>query len=1147
MASVGGGPGRGGVSAFGVGGTNAHVILEEAPARPPFVSAPAPRLLLLSARSPAALDATSRAIADRLREEAPPALDDVAFTLHAGRRHFAFRRAVVASDAKTAASLLAVTKESVAPAAVTERRLVFLFPGQGAQYAAMGSSLYRAEPVFREHLDECARAWREPLGCDLRDVLYPKSGGPEEWAATLRETRYTQPALFAVELALARLLESWGLTPSAMVGHSIGEFVCAVLSGVMRIEDALALVVARGTWMFDLPPGAMLSVRAPANTIAQRLPPDLAIASDNAPCLCVVSGPSDSVAALRVQLESEGIACRPLQTSHAFHSPMMAPMVEPFTERVATVALSAPRIPFVSTLTGRFITEEQARNPSYWGRHLLETVRFSGAVATLGEGPPSVMLEVGPRSTLATLVRQQLKDRGRHIAIPTLGEEPRVEREALLSALGQAWTNGMPLAARALHGEQARRVPLPTYPFERTRFWIDPAPRGTEAAVPAKPNTNGAARHAVDDLKEEPTVIVTSRSRVARLSSELRQVFESASGVEIGESEVDRSFVELGLDSLFLTQAALAVGKKTGVKVTFRQLVENLTTIRLLAEHIDGALPPEDDAPPQAASFARAAAGDRQTEPGSHVPPAPERASPAPTVPPKPFGAMARITLEPAGTRISPKERARLDALTRRYTARTKASKEWTQEHRATMADPRVVTGFRPAIKELVYPIVIERSAGSRLWDLDGNEYVDCLNGFGCNLFGWQPEIVSRAVERQLRTGHEIGPQTPLAGECAKLVCELTGFDRAAFCNTGSEAVLGTMRIARTVTGRSKIALFSGSYHGIFDEVIVRATKSGAAVPAAPGILPETAENVVVLEYGADASLVSLRAQASELAAVLVEPVQSRRPELQPREFLHELRKLTEEAGTTLIFDEVITGFRTCPGGAQEHFGIRADLASYGKVIGGGMPVGVIAGKRAFMDALDGGYWEFGDASGPTVGVTYFAGTFVRHPMALAAVKAVLTHLKAEGPALQRETNAKVERLARELNAFFDAVGAPIAIRHFGSLWRTAFTSDQPWGDLLFVLLRDRGIHILDGFPCFFTTAHTAADVDAVIAAFKAAVIEMQESAFLPEGKAKAEPSAVSLDASAPPLPGARLGCDLEGRPAWFVPNPNEPGKYLKL
>jgi glutamate-1-semialdehyde aminotransferase len=351
------------------------------------------------------------------------------------------------------------------------------------------------------------------------------------------------------------------------------------------------------------------------------------------------------------------------------------------------------------------------------------------------------------------------------------------------------------------------------------------------------------------------------------------------------------------------------------------------------------------------------------------------------------------------------------------------------------------------------------------------------------------------------------------------------------------------MRVARTVTGRSTIALFSGAYHGINDEVIVRGTRKLKSLPAAPGILPEAMENVLVLDYGTPEAFEILKSRASELAAILVEPVQSRRPDFQPREFLADLRRLTEASGTALIFDEMVTGFRTAPGGAQELFGIRGDIATYGKVVGGGFPLGVIAGKRAWMDALDGGHWEYGDASIPTVGVTYFAGTFVRHPLALAAAKAVLQRLKQEGPSLQQAVTELTTSFASEMNTWFQQVGAPIEIRSFGSLWKTFYSEEQPHGDLLFLYLRDRGIHILDGFPCFFTTAHSRDDIKQVARAYRESVTELQEAGFLP-GSAK-QPT--TLDPNSPPVPGARLGRDRDGSPAWFVATPGDPGKYMKV
>src|SRR5690606_5559703 len=269
----------------------------------------------------------------------------------------------------------------------------------------------------------------------------------------------------------------------------------------------------------------------------------------------------------------------------------------------------------------------------------------------------------------------------------------------------------------------------------------------------------------------------------------------------------------------------------------------------------------------------------------------------------KAFGAIARIDTT-GGTELNPHQRERLDAFIRRYVERTPKSKAYARQHRPHMADPRVVTGFRPLTKEIVYQIVVERSKGPRVWDIDGHEYVDALNGFGTSLFGWQPDFVVEAVKRQIDAGYEIGPMHPLAGEVCRLVCELTGQDRAALCNTGSEAVLGAMRIARTVTGREKIVVFSGSYHGINDEVIVRGTKKLRSVPAAPGILRNTSENVLVLDYGTPETLQVIRERAHELAAVLVEPVQSRRPDFQPVEFLKEVRAITAQAGAALIFDE---------------------------------------------------------------------------------------------------------------------------------------------------------------------------------------------------------------------------------------------------
>ena len=1090
-------PRRAGVSAFGFGGTNAHVVLQEAPLREAATPSPrAQELLVLSARTPAALQALSAALADHLEGDgATQPLADVAHTLRVGRRAFAHRRAVVAGGAREAIDALRAASSS--PAQATDgREVAFLFPGQGAHYPGMGRALHAAEPAFRAAYDQCCAILAPILGADIRERLL------REDTDALATTEFAQPALFALEWSLAQLWRAHGVQPAVLAGHSVGEFVCAALAGVMSLDDALALVALRGRLMQAQPAGSMLSVRLPAAELAPRLGGGLEIAAENAPSLCVVAGPTPQVERLQASLAADGIAAKPLQTSHAFHSAMMDPVVAPMRQRLAAIALHAPRIPIVSTVTGAPLDDATARDPDYWARHLRAPVRFSAAAAWLLRDGPRALLEVGPRATLATLARQcVVKGQPAPPIVASLSDAPDRETTAFAEALGALWCAGVaPDWAACVAGERRHRLPLPLYPFERQRHWLDAAP-ATDVAKPSVVRAMEVAATAEGAAPEAqavpaPTPAAPARDTLARLLA----LVEDVSGIELSTDDAATPWLALGLDSLALTQLALQLQRTFGIKVSFREVMERHGSAALLAAHLDAEL-----------GEAATGNGERGTQGAAPVAAGPET---APSAAPKgtdeedtraaqrydvrkAFGAIARIHTQRDA--LTPLQRARLDALTARYTARTAKSKAYTAEHRPHMADPRVVNGFRPLTKELVYSIVVERSRGSRVWDLDGNEYVDVLNGFGMNLFGWQPDFLRQALHARIDQGYEIGPQHALAGDTARLFCKVAGTERAAFCNTGSEAVMGCMRIARTVTGRSTIAMFTGAYHGIFDEVIARGTRSGRSVPAAPGIMPGAMGDILVLEYGTEESLRILRERAHDLAAVLVEPVQSRRPDFRPVEFLRELRTLTENSGALLIFDEVVTGFRAHPQGVQGMFGIRADIASYGKAVGGGFPVGVIAGRAQYMDALDGGQWQYGDDSVPTVGVTYFAGTFVRHPLALAATHAALVHFDAQGPALQEGLNARTAGLVERVNAAMAELGAPFKLVSFASWWRNVFTEELPYGDLLYVMLRDRGIHILDNFPCFLTTAHSDADIDRIVDAYRDAAAEMIASGFFPE------------------------------------------------
>ncbi|MDZ8094722.1 MAG: aminotransferase class III-fold pyridoxal phosphate-dependent enzyme [Nostoc sp. DedQUE05] len=1217
---------RAGVSSFGVGGTNAHIVLEEAPQIQSSGFSRPQQLLLLSAKTSQALEAATANLQQHLQYNAEINLADVAYTLQRGRKAFNYRRSIVCHDITDAIAALQSLDSNQVNTRHTEIRnpaVVFMFPGQGSQYVNMGLNLYNHEPVFQEAVDECAEMLKPLLGKDLREIIYPAPSERETAAISLRQTCFTQPALFVIEYALAQLWQSWGVKPQAMIGHSIGEFVAACIAGVFTLEDALMLVATRGRLMWELPAGAMLSVRLPAKEVEPRLSAELAIAAINGPSLCVVSGPTEAIASLQKQLESEEVICRHLHTSHAFHSPMMDSIIAPFAEVVRKVKLSPPQIPFVSTVTADWITTQQATDPMYWATHLRQTVRFAEGVQTLWQQPERLLLEVGPRITTTTLARQQAKDIKQQIAIPSLGDNAENEAEwtALLKAVGQLWLAGVSIDWSNFYQRETRqRIPLPTYPFERQRFWIDPPPHRNRAATPKLLNPQ---------LLEKTQIMTTSPQQ--KLIPLLKQIIEETSGLEIASVDDSITFLEMGLDSLSLTQVGLALKKKFQVKVTLRQLLEIYPNLGTLADFINSALSPETlsalgltetvadivpevplseptptstlvvhevhtngsngSAPkislqPAASSSILESVINQQLQIMSQqlallgnssqsvtVPVVPAAISQNNGVKPqnavsvpstqtskesasvetesngakKAFGAAARIEKTQTKT-LTAQQRTHLDKIIQRYTKRTQKSKEYTQTHRPYLADPRTVSGFNPTMKEMVYPIVASRSSGSKLWDVDGNEYVDLSNGFGLNLFGWSPPFITEAIEAQLKLGMEIGPQTPLVGEVAKLMCELTNFDRAAFCNTGSEAVLGAMRMARTITGRNLIAIFSGAYHGILDEVIVRGTKKLRSIPAAPGIPPEMVENILVVDYDSPESLEILRSRADELAAVMVESVQSRRPEYQPKEFLQQLRDFTEEAGIALIFDEIVTGFRIHPGGAQAHFGIKADIATYGKIVGGGLPIGVIAGKSQYMDALDGGFWQFGDDSVPEVGVTYFAGTFVRHPLALAAAKAVLQHLKQSGPSLQQNLNARTDKFVAELMGYFQQVQAPFTAYNFGSLFMVKSLPEFPYGDLLFYLLRDKGVHTWDHRPCFLTTAHSEADLACVMAAFKESIAEMQSAGFLsaPPIEVTNRETNNSLR-NRPPQPDAKLGRDPQGNPAWYIPDIERPGKYLQV
>ncbi len=489
-------PRRAGVSAFGMGGTNAHVIVEEPPEPRPTSAARPSQLLLISARSEAALEKATANLAKHLEQDRKADLADVAYTTHVGRRAFRHRRALLCKERVEAAKALRQGDRRLSVTAVASPRgrpVAFLFTGQGAQYPNMMRGLYEADALYRAELDRCCEILHPWLGRDLRDWIYPRAGREEEAAQELARTQTTQPALFAVEWALARRWIEWGVEPDAMLGHSIGEYVAAALAGVFSLEDALRLVAARGRCIGSLPAGgSMMAVHLAEEDLEALLSRGLAglsIAAINAPSLCVVSGAEASVAVLERDLGSSGVSTRRLLTSHAFHSSLVDPILERFREEVQQVRLCAPERPFVSCSTGQWITTE-ALDPDYWVQHVRRPVRFAKGVATLTDKSSRLLLEVGPGPTLASLARLCTGGSAEWPIVSSARHPQEIadDTEFLLNALGQVWAHGVEVSWERFHaGERRRRVPLPTYPFERRRYFVDvrrkKAARSPEALV----------------------------------------------------------------------------------------------------------------------------------------------------------------------------------------------------------------------------------------------------------------------------------------------------------------------------------------------------------------------------------------------------------------------------------------------------------------------------------------------------------------------------------------------------------------------------------------------------------------------------------------------------------------------------------------
>ena len=573
-------PRRAGVSAFGIGGTNAHVVLEEAPAPEPPGPSRAEQLFVLSARSAAALDEATADFAAHLKANPQINLADAAYTQKVGRRAFQHRRIVVgrsAADVIQALDTRDPTRIVTRKVETKEPPVVFMFPGQGSQYVNMGAELYRTEPVFKAEIDSCAERLQAHLGVDIRQILYPAPEELKKAEALLAETRFSQTALFSTDYALAKLWMSWGINPHSMIGHSVGEYVAACLSGVFTLDEALRVVAGRARLIDEQPAGAMVVVLLSEQEMVPLLPRELSIAAVSSSAQCVVSGPTAAVESFQAELRRRNISEYRLTAARAFHSAMMEPVIEPLTRLLEKVNLKAPSIPYLSNLTGKWITPADACRPAYWGSHLRQTVRFADGLAELRKHPGLILLEVGPGQALITAANMTLAKKTDPPAVASFFTARGRELASMLVALGSLWTAGKSVDWPAFHaGERRRRVALPTYPFQRERYWIERPEMDPGSVVPKQLPVVGAkaVRHARRDLSTAYAAPSTGSERA------LAVIWQDLLNQEIG---VDDDFSELGGHSMLAMQLISRMSKTLGFQPSIPVFFQNSTVRKLSA------------------------------------------------------------------------------------------------------------------------------------------------------------------------------------------------------------------------------------------------------------------------------------------------------------------------------------------------------------------------------------------------------------------------------------------------------------------------------------------------------------------------------------------------------------------------------------
>ncbi|MGH3165370.1 MAG: aminotransferase class III-fold pyridoxal phosphate-dependent enzyme, partial [Trebonia sp.] len=1089
-----GNPRRAGVSSLGIGGTNAHVVLEEAPAGE-TAGDPGEGVYILpvSAASERSAGTTADRVA-RFAAENPDRLQSLARTLRTGRRVLTWREAIVI-DKRAGGQAVWRTGSRLAK---RKPDSALIFPGQGGRtgdLTAAEAGIGGFADLLAETLG-CLRAQDRP---PVRELLTGASGtasvsGSSSASGSAPAPRLAELALLVHSVAIARSLLADGLQPRSLCGFSLGEIAAGVVGEVFALAEAAEIISARARILAGAPAGGMIRVRLTEAGVAPYLGAGVSLAIVPNGRDCMLSGEAAAIDAVAARLRADGVASVRVSVPHPFHSMVLADAVAEFTSAWSQVSLRPPSLRLMSPTAGGWLDEETARDPGFWASHLVRPVRFCDAVNSLRANGTDIAYVMDSDAGVTAFVREAF---GADAVAVTAARQAGYDAVSRGRLLATAWSAGQDTTAAMADGrDQGTATTIlhaPTYAFDRSS--------------PGRPR-----------MREE------AQPDARRIDDGVRRIVAKLVGGSPEEVDPALSFVEFGYDSFLLIQLADALSAEFQARIDVRQLLSDLDTCASVGEYLNGTVPPGSSpstvtAPPAPAAPPPPLAPSNPAPAPPPVPPAPATPPPLPAPPPP-------VPCPPVPSPGTGQLQAEAE-----WARRTLTSKRITEEDRFALADQRNLLTIRKGRREVSYPVVGVRGDGARFTDVDGREYLDLCMGFGVNLLGHASEPLKAALRTFGASDLLIGPQSSTAGDVARGIASLTGIDRVAFTSSGTEAVMGAVRAARAKTGRDLIAMFSGSYHGTFDGVLVAPRaggERGESTPLGRGTPASMIQDVIILPYD-ESAIPVLESCGERLAAVLTEPVQSRRPGYQPGELLHRLRALTQAQGAALIFDEVITGFRSHPGGAAAYFGVRPDLVTYGKVIGGGMPIGIIAGDAEFMAPIDGGRWREGDAGFPQRPSMMFAGTFSKHPLAMAVAQQMIWHLKKESPRLQAALSDRVGGLAARINAHAAASGFPVAVEHFTSVFRINVDGSPLAEDMFFLGLLNRGIYVWEGRSCFLSAAHTDANCAQIAEAAADTAAEVA-AAGLWENRRPREKKARA--ASAPVPAPAPVPASAPGRPA---------------